>query len=426
MSKRFTRALSAAAVAAACAAAAPAGAEEITLWSHWADHDSKVAFVEKAAQNFVDTNPGVDVKISWYQKNPLYAALKASLQAGQGPDIFYCEPNQTEYIDNGFLLALDDHINWDNVEPWARKSWTFDGKTYALPLEAFTVEFYYNTDKMADLGVEMPDGKQHDAAGFSDLVKTAADAGVTPIVQGVGDRPYPGAYFLHEMLLKKLGQDDYGKLMNGGLSYKDPRVMAVFQYVKDLVDAGAYPKSFSTLKLGESHYYFHTQPGGLMFPMGSWYTSRAFNPPDKGGQPEDFPLGIMKMPVPDDAACPECKTSAIGGSFCVNADSPNAEMAAGVLNAMATEEMGTEWLSTILVQTGVKSDASKIEGTYKPYFTDLEAVNADAEFFVGIPLHHKKGQCAETFKQVMNAAFPAGQIDVDQATTMMDQACFNG
>ncbi|MCB1807500.1 MAG: ABC transporter substrate-binding protein, partial [Candidatus Competibacteraceae bacterium] len=79
-------------------------------------------------------------------------------------------------------------------------------------------------------------------------------------------------------------------------------------------------------------------------------------------------------------------------------------------------EMGTQWLATILVQTGIKSDASQITGQYKPYFEELEALNANARFFVGIPQHHIKGQCAETFKQVMNAAFPAGQIDVDDAT----------
>lgn len=423
--KRLRRA-AIAGLAATCMAALPAAAAEISLWSHWADHDTKVAFVEEAAKRFEANNPGSTVKISWYQKNPLYAALKASLQAGQAPDIFYCEPSQTEYIESGFLLPLDDKLNWDNIEPWARKSWTFDGKAYALPLEAFTVELYYNTQAMSDLGIDLGADKQLDQAGFRDLVQKAAAKDMSAVVQGVGDRPYPGAYLLHELLLKKLGGDDYGKLLNGGLSFKDPRVVEVFEYVKVLVEDGAYPKSFSTLKLGESHYYFHTKPGGLTFPMGSWYTSRAFNPPDKGGQPDDFPLGVMKMPVPDGAACPECKTSAIGGSFCVNADSENADLAVGVLNEMATLEMGTRWLSTILVQTGVKSDASQITGKYQPYFGELEAVNADAEFFVGIPLHHMKGQCAETFTQVMNAAFPAGQVDVDQATTMMDQACYKG
>lgn len=403
-----------------------AAATEITLWSHWADHETKVAFVEEAAKRFEAKNPDYTVKISWYQKNPLYAALKASLQARQGPDIFYCESDQTEYIDNGFLFALDDHVDWDNVEPWARRVWTFGGKTYAMPLEAFTVETYYNTELMKQMGVELPENGQLDGASFRNLVEKSAAAGVTPIVQGIGDRPFPGAYVLHEMILKQIGVEDYGKLMNGQLSFTDPRVVGAFEYVKSLVDAEAYPKSFSTLKLGESHYHFHTKPGGLMFPMGSWYTSRAFNPPDKGGQPEDFPLGIMNLPALADAACPNCKTSGIGGSFCVNADSPHAAKAAGVLAAMADPEMGNLWLTSVLVQTGVKSDPEKITGQYRPYFQSLMAINGRDEFFIGIPQAHMKGQCLETFKQVMNGAFPAGQIGVQQAVTMMDGACFKG
>lgn len=406
--------------------AAPASSAEITLWSHWADHATKVAFVEEAARRFEAANPGDTVKISWYQKNPLYAAVKASLQAGQGPDIFYCEPSQTEYVDNGFLHPLDDAIDWDNVKDWARGTFVHDGKTYGFPLEASTVELYYNTDKMAELGVDLPEDGTVDAATFLDIVKTASASGTTPIVQGVGDRPYPGAYLLAETLLKKLGKDDYGKLLSGGLSFKDPRVVEVFEYVAGLVDAGAYPKSFSTLKLGESHYYFHTTPGGLMFPMGSWYTSRAFNPAEQGGQPDGFPLSIMQFPVPDGAACPECKTTNVAGSFCVNADSPHPDKAAGVINEMAAPDMGTQWLTTVLVETGVKSDPSKITGAYKPYFDRLQAIDNANDFFIGQPLDHMKGECAETFKQVMNAAFPAGQIDADRATSMMDAACFTG
>ena len=145
----------------------------------------------------------------------------------------------------------------------------------------------------------LPPSGQFTQAQFLDIVKKAAAASMTPIAQGVGDRPYPGAYIPHEALLRKLGRDDYGKLLDGKLSWKDPRIVEVFTWVKQLVDAGAYPKSFATLKLGESHYYFHTKPGALMFPMGAFYTGRAFVPPDKGGQPESFPLGVMSFPAMD-------------------------------------------------------------------------------------------------------------------------------
>ena len=46
-----------------------------------------------------------------------------------------------------------------------------------------------------------------------------------------------------------------------------------------------------------------------------------------------------------------------------------------------------------------------------------------SKFFLGTPLLHLRGKCAETFTQVMNAALPAGLISVEDATTRMDAAC---
>jgi multiple sugar transport system substrate-binding protein len=415
------------AVALGLLTAVPAGAETvITMWSHEADQPSKVAWREAAARALEKKNPDVKVKITWYDKPALYAALKTALRAGQAPDIFYDEPDQTEYITNGFLLPLDELVNWSNIHEWARQVWTHGGKTYALPQEVYTVELYYNKDLMKKVGVDLPPSGQVSQSQFLDIVKKSAAAGITPIVQGVGDRPYPGAYVLEETLLKKLGRDDYGKLLAGKLSYKDPRVVQVFTYVKTLVDAGAYPKSFATLKLGESHYYFHTKPGGLMFPMGSWYTARAFVPPDKGGQPDNFPLGIMSVPAVDGAACNQCKTLAVGASFSINAATKHPKLAAGMLNEMATPEMGASWLSTILLQTAIKTDMSKISGKYASYFQELGERNKGAEYFIGIPIDHLKGQCRDTFVQVMNTAFPGGLLAVDKAVDMMNQACFAG
>ena len=134
----------AARLANACAVAAlvvPASARAdttITLWSHWADQTAKVAFVEEAAKRFEAKNPGTKVRITWYQKLPLFNALNSALRAGQGPDIFYMDPDRPEYIENGLLLPLDDLVNWNNVEPWAREVWMSKGKTYGLPLEVQT------------------------------------------------------------------------------------------------------------------------------------------------------------------------------------------------------------------------------------------------------------------------------------------------
>ena len=52
------------------------------------------------------------------------------------------EPDQTEYIDNGFLLSLNDLVKWENIYDWARAVWTYGGKTYGVPQEVYTIELY--------------------------------------------------------------------------------------------------------------------------------------------------------------------------------------------------------------------------------------------------------------------------------------------
>jgi multiple sugar transport system substrate-binding protein len=410
------------ALVALATAASAAAQTKLTLWSHWADQESKVAFVTDVAKRFEAKHPGVKVEITWYQKPQLYAALKTALRAHQAPDIFYAENDQTEYIDNGFLYDLSKGLNWNAIEPWAKQAWTFGKGTYGFPLEAWTVELYYNRDLMNKIGVTIPADGVLTQAQFLDMVKKSKAAGITPIVQGVGDRPYPGAFLVHEPLLRRLGKDDYMKLLKGELSWKDPRVIETLNYVKQIVDAGALPKAYSSIKMGEAHYYFHTNPGGLTFPMGSFYPSRAFNPTDKGGEPASFPLGIMSFPAMDGGKCNHCKTLAAGGSFVVNAASKNATLAVALLNEMAAPEMGARWVKETLVQTGIKTDMSAIHGEHADYFKRLADASRGIDYFVGLPSQILQGQPKEVFAQVMNTAFPAGLLSVKDATDQMEAA----
>lgn len=395
-------------------------AATISLWTFWGDQGAKRDFIEHAVKLFEKAHPNDTIKVSWYDKNSLYAALKTALRARQGPDVFYAEVDQVEYINNGLLLDLSNRLDWNDIEPWARQAWTFDGKAYGLPLEAWTVELYDNTKMLQELGVTLPADKQLDQNAFLDLVKKARAKDITPIALGVGDRPYPGAFLTEEALLKMLGTADYGRLLKGELKWSDPRVVKVLTYVKSLIDAGALPKSFSTLKLGESHAYFYSKPGSVMFLMGSFYPSRAFNPPDKGGQPADFPLGIMEYPALDGAACNECKTMAVGGSYVVNAATKHPDLAVAFLRTMATPEMGKLWVETVMGQTGIKTDMSHVGGPHAAYFKELGAADAEAKYFFGLPSQVMQGAARDTFTQVINQAFPAGLLTVQQVIGRMD------
>jgi multiple sugar transport system substrate-binding protein len=399
-------------------------AAPLTMWSNWPDEPAKKQWVTDRVTAFESANPDcAPVKLSFIPKADEYTQAKSAVRTGQAPDIFYMEPDEPEFVSGGYLEPLDSIIDLANLNDWAKQAWTYKGHVYAVPPEAYTVEIFYNRDLLAKLGMTLPASAQFTQDEFTALVKKASAAGITAVAEGVGDRPFPGAFLPYEALLHQLGIEDYGKLLDGTLSYKDPRATAALTWFKGIVDAGAYPKSISTLKLGESHYYFYQTPGAVTFPDASWYTGRAFAAPDKGGQPANFPLGIMQAPAMTNGVCPECKTLSVGGSFVMYSRSKNKACAGALLKSMATVENGTKWVEQVSLQSGIKSDASKIQSTHAAYFQELNARDAGNKFFLGTPLLHIRGKCAETFAQVMNAALPAGLISVDDATTRMDAAC---
>ena len=79
----------------------------------------------------------------------------------------------------------------------------------------------------------------------------------------------------------------------------------------------------------------------------------------------------MKFPAIPGAACNECRTIAIGGSYVGNAATKQPKLVLAFLNSIATPEMGNRWLENVLVQTGIKADHSKISGPHAGYFKDL-------------------------------------------------------
>ena len=156
--------------------------------------------------------------------------------------------------------------------------------------------------------------------------------------------------------------------------------------------------------------------------IGSWYTSRAFNPPDQGGQPVNFPLGIMKFPSIPGAACNECRTLSVGGSYVANAATKQPKHAIAFLNSFTTPEMAARWLEKVLVQTGIKADYAKVAGPHAAYVRELGATSVGAKYYFGMPVQVMQGKPKEVFTQVFNNAFPAGSIGVDDAVKQMNAA----
>ena len=240
MAQRLFRA---AGLAALLAFAGSARAATITLRSNGPDEPAKKPWVTDRVQAFERASPQCDVTLSFIPKADEHTRAKSAVRTGQASDIFYMEPDEPEFVGGGYLAPLDDVIDLANLNDWAGQAWSYKGHVYAVPAEAYTVEVYYNRDLLRTPGVELPAGAQLTQDESTAMVKKAAAAGITAISSSAGDRPFPGALLSYEALLHTLGSADYGRLLDGTLSYKDPRVPVALTWFKGLVDAGAFPES---------------------------------------------------------------------------------------------------------------------------------------------------------------------------------------
>src|SRR3546814_10970142 len=73
--------------------------------------------------------------------------------------------------------------------------------------------------------------------------------------------------------------------------------------------------------------------------------------------------------------------------FRSNAETEHPREVIAFFNSFLTPEVGNRWLDHVKVQTGIKSDPSKMtDAQAAEYFKMIEATNAGAKYYFGIPI----------------------------------------
>ena len=298
-----------------------------------------------------------------------------------------------------------------------------------MALEATSDELYYNKKIFRQLGITVPAGYAFSQEAFKDVVAKCAKAGYAGFATGIADREWTALYLPTSMLLSKLGGEDTKRLGRGELSWKDPRVVEVLRYYKELIDLGLYAKTLSSMTLADAHQYFHTEQKACMFPVGSWYTGRAFVVPEKGGQPKDFELGMLNYPVMTNGKGQNEKFLDVGGSYSAAPKSPNLPLAIELLNTFADVDIGNLWMAETGIGTGIKTDPAKIQSPFKWYFEALARVNRGKEWVnlgaQSMKLVMKPGLW-EVWVATVGQGMPNKLIGPDDALTKLEEARLRG
>jgi multiple sugar transport system substrate-binding protein len=148
----------------AAPAEAPAAAGATKLVWYMNIDETRNNWAQKSIMpEFTKANPDIQIElmtVPWADHDTKLFAMNA---AGTSPDVFpqWGQSGGGTYYQKGILREIDDlakESNWDlsNIPDVLKKSYTFDGKLYGVPMYSLGSFIYYNKELFDQAGVPHP------------------------------------------------------------------------------------------------------------------------------------------------------------------------------------------------------------------------------------------------------------------------------
>lgn len=133
---------------------------EITFW-HSFTQGARMEAVQKAADKFMEANPGVKINIETYSWGDFNTKWNAGLTTGDLPDMSTAQGTGevVEMMNADVLTPIDDmvdDIGRDRFSANALADMTSDGATYGVPYYSHAQVMWYRTDLLEAAGLEVP------------------------------------------------------------------------------------------------------------------------------------------------------------------------------------------------------------------------------------------------------------------------------
>ena len=254
----------------------------LRLWS-WNNEGDYPAVFEKIIARFETAHPEAEVDIQWIPYTEYNEKLKATVAAGDYPEIPEIHPGSPQYslYKAGELLSLNDVLKtgFPKYFPSALADLTFDGNTCSIPLDVNNLTIFYNKNIFKKLGLKIPETIDDLIA----LCKALKAGGYMGIAHGAKDGwPAGDLYFQmlaytdgsHTMLRKA----DFGKL-----SWNRPEFIEAALQILKMNANGVFPPGTAAVDYFTGALQLFTQQKTAMFyPAGSWFVGGfdAQFPPD--------------------------------------------------------------------------------------------------------------------------------------------------
>jgi multiple sugar transport system substrate-binding protein len=228
--------------------------------------DARFLEVSKGLKDGVN----VTLKPTTYADTTIYQnTLNQAAKTGKGPDMmtWWSGYRMVDGAKGGLFADISDvwrdAIKAGDVSKDLQKQFMVSGKTYAIPNGVSYWPLFYNKKMFAELKLTPP----KTWAEFINILDTIKrEKGVAPLSSTV-DGKWPSFIWFEQLLIS---QDPklYLDLTSNKVKYNDPKVIAVFNIWKDMLDKG-YFTAGDTSFWGDQPKKLLDQ--GTMIALGTWY-----------------------------------------------------------------------------------------------------------------------------------------------------------
>ena len=249
------------------------GATVIKFGIHVANPAEQEAVTNNIVEAFNKANDGkYKVEFEAADTDTHSKNMKLKAEDGTLPQIFWIEGSEAaEYSEAGVLMDmtefLDENPDIKTALGGMDAAFKDDNGQYGLPYQCNVQGIFYNKELFDKAKAAYPtDATTYDE--FIEIIKKLKDSGVTPLAIG-GKNSAFAMWEFNEFLARYGWEDNIGNILEGKDKFNNKELVACFEKLQGLKDAGAFPENMATIEYFDAKQLFN-EGKAAMFGTGQW------------------------------------------------------------------------------------------------------------------------------------------------------------
>ncbi|MEI3849334.1 MULTISPECIES: ABC transporter substrate-binding protein [unclassified Microbacterium] len=403
-------------VGAGSASSAGGGGDALTIWHAYAGQEDKVEFMTWAMDGFKKEHPDATIKEVSAEQSSYKTKLQTAMSTGDVPDVFYTLPGGflDAFVKSGQVAKLDDELakdGWgEGFLPSAMESVTFDGSTYAVPIDIDAAVVWYNKALFEEKGWKTPTTWDE----FLSLSERIAADGVVPVALGNKDS-WPATFWFQYGQMRTKGSGQVTDFLNGGDIAFDPKGAEPLQ---TLAERKYLPTGANGMSDQEANLLFLNGQAAMVL-NGTWQIGMSADAPD------GFELGYFPFPSITGGAGDQTDTLAgVAAAFAMSDEAADNPLAADFLRYITSPEVMKKYVE--LRKTMVTLQGATTPDVAGPILSGVvsdiiePAGHLDAFYDTALPPK------ATTLYYSTLQGLIEGSVDAQQAVAAIDEAVAAG